>query len=346
MTIARIGQLTAETQHLLDVLTYGDGDSGVISSSDAFTGGYSYEVTGLDAPMGIGFSPVSQLRAGYWLRPGGHSYTNETSLCSICLFRAVRSVDSDNYILVRIDRESGSRCVELYVDSVLQDQYPVFASPLCRTDQWMHLGITIKTGVSGFVTFYVNGEALLSFSGSIEAVDFEELFIAGRLGNSLAWTDPSYVDDFYVDETDGELDSAPPPYRFLVSLPSGAGANSDWTPLGAASGYLATDDTVPDEDDTVIQALSSSLKDTYETANVTPPPGFQVRAAIPFALAKSLGGSQIKLHSYDGFTYKNSGVKNTRFIYDVHSDYQATKPNGDGWSTASFNSMQFGVESV
>lgn len=334
-----LGQVTGELQSALEFVTYGAvGGDPTISSTQKYTGGYSvrYGIGGNKA-AGVTFTAASGVRLGAWLHHNGvGTLTNNKAWLFVLLggatVRAEVYWDKDNVVSLAV---GGS-----VVATATYAQ--------CGLDQlatWKHVGLVYITGVAGSCTFYVDGVAVLTYTGTITGtVD------AAYCGGAKAvngWASYAYFDDFYID---GGIvtDEAPPADRFLFSGANGAGADSEWTPTGAASNYECVDDpTGPDGDTSYVLATWASLQDLYATANITLPANYAIKAAIPVAMAMaSLTGPTLQLVASDGVSADQvSAVLTPGSSYGYVMESMATQPDGSAWNEADFNAMQFGLKS-
>lgn len=339
MTIARLGQLTAETQFTGDFLTDGS-TSPVISNTKARTGTYSYRNNTTTHPIGLGFSAVSQIRAGYWLNHVGMGSPGES-----VIFRWYQGPVKNE-----IWWDSTDNLVRITLDGLEVASTNVALTDLNRNDTWMHVGVNVKVHVTtGFVTLYVDGNPVLLFTGDTGSDGIEALYFGGRADTLGGWSTNAYFDDFYLDSAVSELDVPVPSKRFLFSLVNAAGLNAEFTPSAGSNFQNVDDSGAPDGDTTYNKALSAALKDTFNTANVTLPADYVIRAAIILAIVKRTDAStasQLKLHSYDGSAYQNGAVQTPGTAYNTIWERQVAQPDATPWNETDFNAMQFGYESA
>jgi hypothetical protein len=341
MALERLGQVTGETNDtsefiVIDGLALG---SPTISSTKAHTGTYSIRAGHATECFGLGFPSTTQIRSNYFLNHSGPYSGGEPVLFAW---------DGDFRSTIEWDSVGG--VLELVIDGVQVDT----TSPtvIQGTDTWYSLGLSLFTdGVAGFVTFYVDGIAVLTYSGNTGT--YVNAVYAGGEGVQEpitgGWNSYAYLDDFYVDSAVGEADAPPASKRFLYTPVNGNGTDSDWTGSDGDSvdNYLLVNNVpiVPAE---YVVADAAALKDGYTVAPTTIPVGYEIVAEIPIAVAYRLDvgvPSTVKLYSYDGATYQASGEKTLPADSGVIFDRQETQPDGGSWDESSLNAMEFGVES-
>lgn len=342
MTVTRLGQLTAELQTLDDVIVLGVSGP-TISSTKARTGTYSYQFSTATYPAGLSIPVTTHLRAGYWLN---HNGVVSDDKVLVYIWQAESDIQ---YSWISWDPDAGD--LLLYIRGVLEDSVSAASVGFNTLDTWMHCGLHVHTGASASVSFYLNGVRVLHYEGSGAGSDVSALYFCGDTDLIFKWNDYAYVDDFYVDELSAdELDTAPPSKRFLFALVNAAGANAEFTPVGAGSNYQAVDDSSgPDDDSTYNKALDPSLKDTFNTSDITVPADYVIRAAIPVAIAKKTdaGGDQaLKLHMFDGATYDSSDPMILTTSYSTIWERFPLQPDDSVWNETDFNAMQAGYESA
>lgn len=336
MTITRLGQLSAETQWDGAFITDG-AIAAAISNTKAKTGAYSYQHEQSTNPMGLGFAECYGIRAGCWVNHIG------TSVFDASLFRWHHGSGDEAHFYW----DNGTNNLIYLVEGVERASVGVGAANFNRNDEWIHIGVTIQGGVGGYVSFYVDGIQVLTWSGTVET-GIDAFYVGGKAGLS-GWNSSAYFDDIFVDLYEDELDAAVPSKRFLFALPDAAGANSAWTPVGDTPNFECVDETPPDEDTTYVKALSATLKDTYNLAAITVPTDHVIRAVIPLAIARKNDAgtpSTLKLHSYDGSTYQSSAAKTLPIAYGLLWERQPLQPDGSVWNQTDMNSCQYGVESA
>lgn len=261
----------------------------------------------------------------------------------MCAFRNANSEGVCYYW----DAVSGE--IVLDVDGVEKERISIYAAGLAQTDVWHDLGFTYKKSlVTGFTSLYINGERKMNWVGDVpDAIDNVVVHMAEDQG----WQNFAYYDDLYVDNIDGELDSSPNSVYFLHVLPTGVGANSAWTPVGAATNWQSVDDPAANDGDTTyVKALAAALRDTYVIGDIVLPADFSVAAVIPYAMVKRLDAgtdSQIKLTLFDGAIYADGDAQTGLPTgYGYRATRFALQPDGSAWNEADFNSMQSGLLSA
>lgn len=371
MTIERLTQLGAELRVLSEIAET-NGATWSISSAQAYTGTYSYlqSTLGNAGMLGVHVTaPVSAYRLGFWNRHDGIGGSIGTGV-NVGLYRATNGlVDYESAtIAIRVNNSTGNLEVVRPVELTSNSFEVLFSAPipasLAAQNVWMHIGIAHKIDeLAGFLSLYINGTRVLNYTGdtrlfgqnfgsNIYAATAASLYVGGGAlitDVSGRFDNPNYVDDFYVDSYVGEVDSPVPARRFLMVLPTAAGADAAWTPDPIVANYLNVDENPNDGDATYNKALVANLRDTFAMGDITVPADHRIVAVIPSAFAKRLDSElahQISFHAYDGLTYADSADVNMSMSYDVPVFARlTTQPDGSDWNETDFASMQFGYRS-
>jgi hypothetical protein len=144
------------------------------------------------------------------------------------------------------------------------------------TGLWYGIEILVTiNGAASTATVWVNGFQVINatpincqatanaFAGQVAVGDIN----GNGLVNMLA-------DDFRVWDNTGGTQNAPIGIdsRLVTKLPSGAGANTNFTPNGAAANWQCVDDNPPDDDTSYVSGAAAGLLDSY----AMPSAGFTV----------------------------------------------------------------------
>lgn len=338
-----MGQVGFEMQTLDEVVAQWSTNAPTISSTKAKTGTYSLR-WGLTEhqPVGFSFSAVAQGRCIGHLNHNGVATGGEAEIV------AAELADAED---ISVQWHESDNTLRLFVRGTQQQSITASTGGFADTDTWRTAALICYIDASaGYATFYVDGIERMAFSGNTGTSQIVGMFFGGRY-RALAggWGSSCYGDDFYVDSSDGtEPDEAVPPLRFLWSQANGNGNSSQWTGSDGNStdNYLLVDDAPPDGDTTFVYAQAAALIDTYATANIVVPAGYNIQAAIPTALAKrSSTTEQMRMKVHDGATYSNGSDKTPLTAYDPIWDRFTTQPDATAWNETDFNSSNFGYES-
>lgn len=330
-----MGQVTGELQDVREWMTYGNSAGNpTVSSTKAYTGTYSTRVDGDDKSIGVVFAAQSSLRAGYWLNHNGRITTQAVTQPVIWALRTVGTTT------VKIVWTNAST-LSLRVNDVEVATCP--DTVISQTNQWMHIGLTYTTTR---LILWVNGVSVFDHSGAL--LDAIIGVFAGGTNSNFGYGSYTYIDDFYVDGDIASVTEAPPPDRFLFSLPNGAGASSQWTPTGAASNYQCVDEAVPNDDTDYVKATDAGLLDLYAMADIALPTDYGVVSVIPIALAKTMApGPTLKFVAADGVSANlESAEKTPGTSYAYAWESMPLAPDGGIWTEAKINAAQFGVKSA
>ena len=353
MTIARLGQLTAELRTLADVQPFGGGSTlPTLSSTKTKTGGWSYRAAGSGSPaFGLSVPVQSAIRCGFWLNHNGVAVAGSTvHLVTLAIgtsFARVAWNAGTNQLVWQLGYNENSAVIKVAAAVPIGD--------LGLVDAWRHIGVTFS--LAGYCSLYVDGVQVLTYAGDMSIfppsstqrqTEITGVYIMGAA--SYSWNTYAYADDFYVDSYAGEDDAPPSSKRFLFGGVSGAGgAAAQWTAVGAATTWECVDEAVPDGDTTYAKALTAGLRDQYACADVTLPVDHQVRAVIPVAVVRKTDAgidSRLRLGLHDGSAARLGDGQALPVSYGVRWDRFTAQGDGSAWSEAAANGQQVMLESA
>jgi hypothetical protein len=252
-------------------------------------------------------------------------------------------------------RPQNSSSFEVLAEATMPSQFSTVGT-------WFHVGIThFIDDVDGFFSLYINGTRVLNYVGDTRPAtgltsttrNFQDsasgFHGAGRFGTTGSGFSDAYLDDMFIDSMVDEADAPVPSRRFLLSLPTGAGDDAEWTAVPAVANYLNVDDNPNDGDATYNKALAADLRDTFHVTDITLPADHRIVAVLPSPFVRRLDSEiahQLSVHAWDGSLYADSADLDLSMSYDVPVFGRlTTQPDGSAWTEADFNSMQFGVRS-
>lgn len=239
MTWARAGQVTGESNSVdeFDIDTsLGGSNLPTVSNVAANTGTYSvrcgvYNVGVI--PSGIVFSEAICVRASWWFRHN-NANTNAPPI--------VRILDVGG-VLATVTMSKST--VSLIVGGSTKESKTPAECGLDGLNTWVHCALTYYAHADdGYVTFYVNGTAVLSWDGAVVGSP-TGVYIGGGQNTLQDWENYAYYDDLYVDtSSSAETDACPDALRFVPKLLDGTTSNVTWNVVGAATAHaaLATND--------------------------------------------------------------------------------------------------------
>jgi hypothetical protein len=348
MAITPLWRTGGELQHINETNEYGAlGSAGAfsVSSTKFKTGGFSFATGTTSRPIGRAFTSTTQIRAGVFLNHNstGGASTNRPVLCM---------VDVGTASLIQWAGDTS--LIEMIINGSTVASVSLATAGIATVNTWYHIGWTYKAHAStGFFSLYVDGVLKLTYSGNTGS-GIVGTYFGGR-NNTSGWTGSAYFDDFYVDDTVGEADAAPPAIE-LPWLPiSGAGSNTGWSVYGVGSNYQAVDDSgAPNDLTDFAFGTSSGLNDSYAvtntTAGVTVPSGRSIAAVIPCAWAQrtdAASASTLKLGTLlSGTTVLGSAQTLPVGSFGMIQERQATKPGGGSWLTSDVDSMEYVQETA
>lgn len=351
MTITRIWQAGAELQHVNELEAYTSvlvsTTPATISNTKAKTGTYSFRFQDYTFPIGASCS-TTQIRANAFMNHLGVDASASTK--AMLIYITVATISD-----IRVYWVQSTGLLTLEVNGSVVDTIDVSVAGFSNTDTWYSVGVTCKTDSStGFVSIYIDGIQVLTWTGNTGSL-IDGVYYGGNAGSSsiAGWDNYLYMDDFYVDDTVGEADAAPPSPRFSFLLPNGAGNYTNWTP-NTGSNYAAVDETgAPDDETTYVYATSSGVQDSYAltntTAGVTVPAGYAIDAVIPIAWARKTDAgtaSTLKLGTRLSGTNAIGSAQSLATSFGPVWERQTTDPGAGAWSEADIDSTEIVLESA
>lgn len=341
MTVIRLGQAGFESQNIREVIQF-SATVPTISSVAAFTGTYSLRFNnGASANGGVGFAFSAAhpgARVACQFRHGTPSHIGGIPAGILTIAAAATR-------LAHVTYDGDSELIDLYINGAVEDSVSAASIGLADVDTWRHIALTYLSGSPGYCTFYVDGVAALTYSGTLTG-NIDNVQAMWNAGNS-AFGNHNYLDDFYTDGLDGEDDSAPSSRRFLWAVPDTTGADAGWTP-STGSNYQNVDDAPPDDDTTYNKLLTSagSPRDTFNFGSISVPADHIIRAVIPTVYLRKTDAAtpaEISLHAYDGATYLDGDdIENLPTAYGFRFARFETQPDLTAWNETDLNNMQWG----
>jgi hypothetical protein len=346
MTVTRIFQTGFELQHSSETdhytIAYGTSAYTINTIGSRVKTGAASAVVGTGAyPFGKLFSSTTQIRGGFFFRYAGSIGSSTYTFVAFV---------TGTYEII-IGKNLATNDFDLVVNGTVRDSV-AFATAFPLEDTFYHVGVAMKADSStGFVSVYVDGVQQLTWTGNT-GTSITGFYATGRTNGLVGWSSV-YVDDFYVDDTVGEADAAPPSPRFSFLLPNGAGNYTNWT-ANTGSNYAAVDETgAPDDETTYVYATSSGVQDSYAltntTAGVTVPAGYAIDAVIPIAWARKTDAgtaSTLKLGTRLSGTNAIGSAQSLTTSFGPVWERQTTDPGAGAWSEADIDSTEIVLESA
>lgn len=362
MTIIREAVFSAETRIITD-MTYFAG-APAISATQAKSGTYAYSRGITSGVMGKALNTTrTAVRVGFWLY-----LTSATMANTTLLYFAGHGLgynNGHNFISIEI-RTATSELLVLRHNTASGGPSEQLASatlptPFSTTGTWFHVGITHKVdAVDGFLSVYVNGTRVMQYLGDTRPSHWSgsqqfqttvrNVLVAGAIttSGSPGFTN-AHVDDIFVDSIEDEADGPVPSRRFLPSLPTGVGADAEWTPVPVVANWQNVDDNPNNGDTDYNKALAVDLRDTFVYSDISLPVDHRIVAVLPSPFAKRLDSEidhKLSVHAWDGVQYLDSADLDLSMSYDVPVfDRFTLQPDGSLWNETDFNAMQWGYRS-
>jgi hypothetical protein len=216
---------------------------------------------------------------------------------------------------------------------------------------WIEMQVVLTSAATGSVTVYVDGELDLQLTGistMLSLLDKPYGTIGfGAVANLGQKAVTSCYDDFIVWDNTGDTFNTFPigQKRIYTGKPSGAGSSSQFTPSSgsnyaiAAQGYSGSG---------ILTASVPGKLDLYSTNILNGANPVDIDAVVLNTYAKNAGstgaGFLTPTLQSNGVTQAGSRIQVTASPVNYRSTF-LVDANGNPWSKASIDALQFGVES-
>ena len=223
------------------------------------------------------------------------------------------------------------------------------SSLLINTWYYIEFKLTIDNA-TGVAIVMVNGQTDINLTGidtqAWASATANVIYLGGAIGTST--TENWDFDDLYVCDGTG----AAPCNDFLgdcrveALLPSGAGANTVWTPSAGAN-YACVDDNPPNDDTDYVSSSNATDKDTYALGNLATTAGTVYGVQTVLEARKDDAGTRtVKSTVLLSATESNGANANLGDTYAMVRDVFEAKPGGGAWTVADVNNAELGMELV
>lgn len=233
-----------------------------------------------------------------------------------------------------------------------------------RFKRWVNIGLDFKIDASsGWCYVYQDGQAVLSYTGQTNqgASNFD-LVCLGPDAAGDNWADTSYLDNFYLDESTGEVSPACPLLsRFKMVQPAGNGNYSEWVGSdgNSVNNYLLVDDNNLSGGTTImsdyVEGTTSGDQDSYAVDDPNAASlyaGMTSQTEIPAVSHCSVGqedtGTAEQFRPF--LRYSGTDLTGTAVDLDTARDgvrERFTSPPGGGsWTYAIITATEVGIEVV
>lgn len=242
-------------------------------------------------------------------------------------------------------RFASSGVVVLYRGATLvassTERYPVNA--------WFFVQIYFNIATAaGNCEVRINGRTFVSFTGNTAdsgTGQWNGWFIQGVA------TPTMYLDNIVVYSTSGNAPTSwTPETRVYEDLPSGAGATTGWTPVGAAANWQCVDEQPSNSDTDYVSAAAAGLTDTYAYSGTTVPTAALVYGVAVHVTARKddAGLNELNAVLRSGGTNYSSGttaVLSTNYAR-FRRLWDQDPATAAAWTVAAANAAQAGVTRV
>lgn len=337
MAWTRLAHFHGECGNLNEVEQFGAGTV-TASTVESYTGNYAIRCGGT-VQFGKTFDSIGydQLRGGFYFRHNGWpSAGNTVAFIIFGLYAA-------NQLLCGYGTGDDGKLWGGVAESWGPTTKSVYTARLGQTQRWRQVNWWFDT--NDHLYLYVDG--LLMDALSVIDIDDTptQIRFGGKDGITGGWVNFVYVDDCWVDGSNGETVEVGPTIRFWPSAISADGSFTDWT-ANTGTRYQAVDEIPADDDTTYVSATAAAQKNSFQTADLTFDSDlWAVTAALMRMRAKrDTAGPEIRAFAYDGANTINGSDQALAASYADYVERFTAKPAGGAWSFADFNSSEFAVE--
>ena len=347
-------------------LTLLGGSLPTISSNFSVGGTYSRYMIGAVNPRTLPTPASGEFTCGQWVKTQGGLddtyllmvHANQTSTPNWATVMYILWME-DEQVLELWSDDTGPSWVGT-PHFVLRDTVNLSGTKLQRLVNWAHLSFYVHYQTNFVVSAYLDGIQIMSYtaSGADEWLTGPNAVTMFR--GTGSGVDATYLDDSYVEDVNGEGDQIPEGYTFIMTLPDGAGASAQWTPDSGSNYARVSETTAPDDDTSYIQTATSAQTDSYTFANIVAGTTvgypfwsvFEFNSVLVQSFYRQVDASEATELSYDhrvwdGALESTDGSFSDDDDFDYHfaESFFPLQPDGSAWDLASFNAMEFGVQS-
>ena len=196
---------------------------------------------------------------------------------------------------------------------------------------------------AGHLTIRCDGATVLDLAGNFGAGPANQITLGTSVGYYLT------LDDIYVcDDTGAANNDFLGDTRILSTIPTGDGAELQWTPSSGTTHYTLLDEATPNGDTDYISAAAAGQTDTFTFPALTLPTGYGIlRAVQVMAYAKSPVGGVDRLAGIArvGGTDYPSAEGIVQAVYTgIANVFEGNPATGNPWTLAEVNAAEWGVK--
>ena len=334
--MSRLWQTGAELNSLETSAQTG---SPTVSSTQARSGQYAIRTNGTDGFAYVHTDDLTQIRSAGALYHAGRKESGDTPYL-LCL-----SDDATPILSLVWDADGGS--VRAYAGSRAGTQLAAASDALLApTAAWRHFGVDVKLAPAGWISLYIDGLLVLSFSGDTTGagVSFDTVWYGtpGTTDGGAEWADYVYWDDLYIDAGDEPAPDRPYDLQLRLLVPDGDVAAA-W--LGSDSNsvdnYALVSELAPATATYVsMPAVPADTVDRYTLSGVVVPEGDTIYAVIPLVLGQQLNypaDFQVVLHLAEDADAIGLALGES---YQMATARRTTNPSGFPWSATDLADLE------
>jgi hypothetical protein len=309
-------------------------------TSDSYTGNYSF---GRDQATGDGkyiiqdVTATYQIRMGFFIKSTASGWWTDTLRTIIGFYNdstelaVVRGQSSDWHI------ETGGTTRDTDTGSYKQNV-------------WEHIGIDIKIDSSGWFNVYKDRVLALNWSGNTGSTQINKVRITDYYNVIGLNGGRVYIDDIYIDNSDGEGSaSSLPLLRFYSITPNADGNYSQWLGSdGDSTNNYQLVDEIPESDSDYVVTTGTNNLDSYGMSTFTLGAGEVIDAIIPTVRTKRTSGTEqismgARVSSTDllGTTPQDPGAS-----FNYLFERLTGTPSGGDWQQSDLDNVELLIAST
>lgn len=212
---------------------------------------------------------------------------------------------------------------------------------------YYHVGADVKISSSGWAYVYLDGDLEIAYDGNTCSTGpVTRIDLGAKADSDVAPKDNTYFDDFWADDTSGNISPSPPKdLRFLPLYPNGAGASSNFDVNGASVNYEAVDDWLSGSADGSTTYVSSSVNASVDLYDLEDPSTGQIAASdaihaltllIKAQESGATGSAQLELACKSGSSLSYGSAQSLGTSWNWKWQQFTTDPDtGAAWADAS-----------
>ncbi|MDD3029228.1 MAG: hypothetical protein PHS57_02970 [Alphaproteobacteria bacterium] len=222
------------------------------------------------------------------------------------------------------------------------------ASVAISNGAWGYLEFkSVIADSSGSVEVRLNGATILTFTGDTKNSSSLATACSFRIGGSANGAGSYLIDDLYVcDATGTSNNDFLGDVRVDTLLPTGAGASTQFTPVGNASNYENVCDASSDDDTTYNEADTADSADTFvfDDLSLLGADVFGVQANIVARKDDAGTRTMAPMATIDSTDYAGAAQSLGDSYADLTHVWETNPATSSSWTESDINGAEFGYE--